>query len=56
MKITKCKGEGQGSCSLCDEHGIYNRIWMTFLYRIEGYKGCYCEKCVNEIKAKQQEL
>lgn len=56
MKITQCKGEGQGSCSLCDERGIYNKIGMTFLYRIEGYEGRYCEKCVNEIKAKQQEL
>lgn len=50
MKITQCKGEGQGSCKLCDEHGIFNRDWMSFLYKIEGYEGCYCENCINEIK------
>lgn len=50
MKITKCKGEGQGSCRRCNERGIFNRQWMTFLYEIEGYEGCYCEKCVIEIK------
>ena len=51
MKITQCKGEGQGSCKRCDESGIFNRQWMAFLYEIEGYEGCYCEKCVNEILA-----
>lgn len=25
--------------------------WMCFLYKIEGYEGCYCSDCVKEIKA-----
>lgn len=49
LKITKCKGEGQGSCKRCDDHGIWNRHWMSMLYKIEGYEGCYCPYCVREI-------
>lgn len=30
LKITKCKGEGQGSCKGCDNKGIWNRNWMCF--------------------------
>lgn len=50
MKITKCKGEGQGSCKRCLDKGKWNIMWMCFLYNIEGYEGCYCRDCVNEIK------
>lgn len=49
IKITKCKGEGQGSCKRCDDHGIWNRHWMSLLYKIEGYEGYYCWDCVKEI-------
>lgn len=49
LKITQCKGEGQGSCKRCSDRGIWNRNWMCFLYEIEGYEGCYCSKCVKEI-------
>ena len=49
MKITKCKGEGQGSCKRCSDKGKWNRTWMCFLYKIEGYEGCYCADCVKEI-------
>ena len=49
VKITKCKGEGQGSCKRCNDHGIWNRHWMTLLCKIEGYEGCYCPDCVKEI-------
>lgn len=45
-KITKCTGEGQGSCCRCNERGIWNRTWMCFLNRIEG---CYCNDCTKEI-------
>lgn len=48
-KITRCTGEGQGSCKRCDDRGIWNRYWMSMLYEIEGYGGCYCSCCVREI-------
>ena len=50
MKIIKCTGEGHGSCRRCSDKGIWNRTWMCFLYRIEGYEGCYCRDCVKEIQ------
>ena len=50
MKVTKCTGEGQGSCKRCLEKGKWNRSWMCFLYKIEGYEGCYCSDCVKEIE------
>lgn len=52
MKVTNCTGEGQGSCKRCSDNGKWNRTWMCFLYKIEGYEGCYCETCVNEIQSK----
>lgn len=54
MKITKCTGEGQGSCKRCSDKGKWNRVWVCFLYKIEGYEGCYCSDCVKEIQ-KQEE-
>lgn len=54
MKITKCTGEGQGSCKRCSDKGKWNRVWSCFLYKIEGYEGCYCSDCVKEIQ-KQEE-
>ena len=51
LKITQCKGEGQGSCKRCTDNGKWNRNWMCFLYKIEGKEGCYCFDCVKEIKA-----
>ena len=53
VKITRCRGEGQGSCKRCNDNGIWNRNWMCFLYRIEGREGCYCEKCVKEIMCEE---
>ena len=38
MKVTKCVGEGQGSCKRCSDNGKWNRNWMCFLYEIEGYE------------------
>lgn len=49
IKVTECKGNGQGSCKRCSERGIWNRVWMCFLYKIEGYEGCYCLDCMKEI-------
>lgn len=50
MKVSKCSGEGQGSCKRCIDNGIWNRYWMCFLYEIEGLDGCYCLKCVKELE------
>lgn len=50
MKVTQCKGDGQGSCKRCSDKGKWNRTWMCFLYKIEGYEGCYCSDCVKEIQ------
>lgn len=55
MKVTKCTGEGQGSCKRCLDKGKWNRMWMCFLYKIEGYEGCYCADCVKEIQ-KEEDL
>ena len=55
LKITRCTGEGQGSCKRCLDNGKWNRTWMCFLYKIEGYEGCYCSDCVKEIKAGKQD-
>lgn len=49
LKVTKCKGDGQGSCKMCTDNGKWNRNWMCFLYKIEGYEGCYCSDCVKKI-------
>ena len=49
LKITQCKGEGQGSCKRCNEHGIWNRHWMCFLYEVEGMEGCYCWACATKL-------
>ena len=51
MNITKCTGEGHGSCKRCTMHdnGKWNRTWMCFLNEIEGYDGCYCNDCTKEI-------
>lgn len=54
LKITKCTGEGQGSCKRCNDYGIWNRHWMSMLYKIEGYEGCYCSYCVKEIMEGEQ--
>lgn len=51
LKITQCKGEGDGSCKMCSDNGIWNVSWMCFLYKIEGYDGCYCHECVKKIKS-----
>lgn len=50
LEIRKCEGEGQGSCKLCSDNGIWNRMWMCFLYEVEGFEGCYCSSCVERIK------
>lgn len=55
MKITKCTGEGQGSCKRCSDKGKWNRMWCCFLYKIEGHDGCYCYNCVIEIIEEEQD-
>lgn len=56
MKITKCTGEGQGSCKRCSDKGKWNRMWCCFLYKIEGYEGCYCADCVKEIMEEKSKI
>lgn len=53
IKVTLCKDEGQGSCTRHVEKGKWNRMWMCFLYQIEGFDGYYCWNCVKEILAEQ---
>lgn len=53
VKVACCEGEGQGSCKRCVDKGIWNRMWMSFLYKIEGFEGYYCWNCVKEILAEQ---
>lgn len=50
IRVTQCKGNGQGSCKRCGDNGIWNRSWLCFLYKVEGLDGCYCSNCVKEIK------
>lgn len=50
LKIVRCKGDGQGSCKMCNDNGKWNRNWMCLLYKVEGYEGCYCSYCVEKIK------
>lgn len=50
MKVTQCTGEGMGSCKRCSDNGDWNINWMCFLYKIEGYEGCYCSDCVKKIR------
>lgn len=50
LKIRQCEGEGQGNCKRCTDNGKWNRMWMCFLYEIEGREGCYCRECVKEIE------
>lgn len=49
MYVTKCDGDGQGLCKRCLDNGKRNPMWMCFLYKIEGYEGCYCHDCVKAI-------
>ena len=54
LKITRCKGEGQGSCKMCMDNGKWNTNWMRFLYEIEGYEGCYCSECAKKIETSER--
>lgn len=56
MKVIRCEGEGQGSCKRCSDKGKWNRMWSCFLYKIEGYEGCYCSDCVKEIQNESHEM
>jgi hypothetical protein len=50
LKVTRCIGEGLGTCKRCYELKGWNRIWYSFLFKIEGYNGCYCSDCVKAIQ------
>lgn len=55
MKVTQCEGEGQGGCTMCNANGVFNVQWMCFLYKVEGYEGCYCSDCVKKIRQQKRE-
>lgn len=55
LRITRCVGEGQCSCRRCEEIHGWNRIWTSMAYKIEGYEGVYCSKCVEAIKEQENE-
>ena len=50
LKITRCTGEGQCECARCKRLKGWIRVWMSMLYRIDGFDGVYCSLCVQEIK------
>lgn len=54
LKVTKCEGEGMGTCKRCFDNGKWNRMWMYELSKIEGYEGCYCRDCVKAIVAAEE--
>lgn len=49
MVVMPCSGHGQGSCKRCSDKGKWNRVWLSLLFTIEGYEGCYCSDCVKEL-------
>lgn len=49
MNVIKCKGNGAGTCKRCLDNGKWNSVWMCFLFKIDGFDGCYCSDCVREI-------
>lgn len=50
LKVTKCKGDGQGECRRCKELTGFGLNWTSFLYRVEGYDGLYCGSCVKALE------
>nr|DAR00777.1 MAG TPA: PROTEIN/RNA Complex, archaeal, ribosomal, 50S, protein.0A [Caudoviricetes sp.] len=54
LKVTRCNGEGKGVCKRCKERKGFGLNWMSFLYKIEGYDGCYCFDCVKEILIEEE--
>ncbi len=50
MEIKRAEGEGQAQCRGCKDRGKWNIQWCTFLYKIEGKEGLYCEDCMQQIK------
>lgn len=53
MKIVRCSGEGASACKRCTDNGKWNITWACFLYKIEGYEGCYCADCVKAITGQE---
>lgn len=55
MIVTKCQGEGHGSCKRCLDNGKWNMMWACFLYKIEGLDGVYCSECIEAISKERGE-
>lgn len=54
MRVIQCQGERQGYCKRCYDNGKWNRHWMCFLYKVEGFDGCYCRDCVKEMQKERE--
>lgn len=52
--MEKCSGDGQGTCKRCKDMGIWNRNWMSFLYKVEKYEGIYCYDCAKYLEEQKQ--
>jgi hypothetical protein len=44
------KGEGQGSCDICNSNGIWNRHWMVMLYKDVETGLYYCRSCLDKLE------
>ena len=59
IKYEQCNGNGFGSCKRCIDNGKWSHVWTEWLYKIEGYDGCYCYDClkliINELEVKKNE-
>lgn len=51
--IKQCKGEGLGSCTLCEKRHGFHRTWMNMLYKIEGIDGIYHYECAKQMLAEK---
>lgn len=48
LEITRCKGEGMGTCKGC---GTWT--WMALLFDVTGCPGPYCSGCVHNLITRQ---
>lgn len=51
FNFEQCTGNGLGECRRCADKGKWNRYWVDFLYKVDGFKGVYCWNCVKELRS-----
>lgn len=54
--MQQCNFEGQGTCRICESTKGFNRYWGCFLYKVDGYDGCYCYEHAKELEERAKEL